>query len=82
MKKSDIVLDFTSWDGIGRYIVQQSPSGGLAAGVEEVIKMRELDQEMAKLIAFISSKFKALRINIINHADGSPDRVEVYRLRG
>ena len=86
MKIPDAVLDFTRWagqeGGIGRFIISKGHKGGIATGVEQIIKLKELDTDTAELLRVLCHRLGCLRANIICETNGGePDRIEVYRLR-
>lgn len=52
-------------------------------GIEQVVKLHELEDEVAQMIRELVAILGALRVNIIcNVNTAEPDRIEIFKIRG
>ena len=86
MKEMTLLTDLGKWledKSVGKYVVMRSHKGGVGVGIEQVVKLHELEDEVAQMIRELVAILGALRVNIIcNVNTAEPDRIEIFKIRG
>ena len=64
---------------VGVQFVNRSPAGNLDVWVDQVLKMRELDEPTQAAISTLVKRQECIRMEIVCSKDGIPDRIKVTR---